>query len=109
VVGAEPAQLALAVVDFAIEVIDQAPARLQVARPGLGQQQACEQLAAADAEQVGDGARFAVCEQDRVHALLQARAVVDEMETPARPLPLCAHVRVGQPDRRHQLTTRQLG
>ncbi len=48
-------------------------------------------------------------EQNRVHALLQARAVADEMETEAGPLPLCAHVRVGQPDRRHQLTTRQLG
>src|SRR6266511_2481237 len=70
VVGAEPAQLALAAVDLAIELIDQTQARLHVAAPGLGQRQPGEQVAAADAEQVGDGAGLAVGEQDRVHALL---------------------------------------
>ena len=48
-------------------------------------------------------------EQDRVHALLQARAVADEVQPPARPLALGAHARVGQPDRRHQIAAGELG
>jgi len=39
----------------------------------------------------------------------QAGTVADEVQPPARPLPLCAHEWVGQPDRRHQVTTRELG
>jgi hypothetical protein len=51
--------------------------------------------------EVGDGAGLAVREQHRVDTLLQARAVADQVQPPARPLPLSAHVRIGQPDRRH--------
>jgi hypothetical protein len=60
-------------------------------------------LAAADTEQIGDGAGLAVREQDRVHALLQTRAVADQVQPPAGAFALGAHQRVGQPDRRHQL------
>jgi hypothetical protein len=35
--------------------------------------------------------------------------VADEVQAPARPFSLCAHVRVGQPDRRHELAARELG
>jgi len=35
--------------------------------------------------------------------------VADEVQPPARPLSLGADVRVGQPDRRHELTARELG
>jgi hypothetical protein len=66
-------------------------------------------LAAADTEQIGDWTRFAVREQDGVHALLQARAVTDEVQAPARALPLGAYQGIWQPDRRHQLTTGELG
>ena len=48
-------------------------------------------------------------EQDRVHALLQARAMTDKMQTPARPLALSAHARVRQPDRRHEIAAGKLG
>ena len=48
-------------------------------------------------------------EQDRVHALLQARAVTDEMQPPARAFALGTHQRVGQPDRRHQVAAGELG
>jgi hypothetical protein len=65
-------------------------------------------LAAAHAEEVGDRARLAVREQDGVHALLQARAVSDEMEPPPLPLALGAYLRVGQPDRRHQVAAGEL-
>jgi len=44
-----------------------------------------------------------------VHALLQAGAVADEVQAPAIPLALGAHARVRQPDRRHEVATRQLG
>jgi hypothetical protein len=109
VISAEPAQLALALCDLAIELVDQAQAGIDRALPRLRQAEAGEQLAAAEAEEIGDGAGPAVGEQDGVHALLQARAVADEMEAPAGTLALGAHERVGQPDRRHQVPTRQLG
>jgi hypothetical protein len=50
-----------------------------------------------------------MCEQDRVHALLQAGAVTNEMQPPAGAFALRAHERVGQPDRRHQLAACELG
>jgi hypothetical protein len=106
--GAEPAQLALAVCDLALELVDQAQAGLDRALPRLWEAEPAEQLSAADSEQVGDGAGLAVREQDRVHALLQARAVTDEMQPPARTLALAAHLRVGQPDCRHEIAARQL-
>jgi hypothetical protein len=55
------------------------------------------------------GQGLAVGEQDGVHALLQARAVADEVEPPARSLALGAHSRVGQSDRRHQIAAGELG
>jgi hypothetical protein len=50
-----------------------------------------------------------VAEQDRVHALLQAGAVAHQVQAPARTLALGAHLRVGQPDRRHQIAAAQFG
>ena len=102
-VDAESAQLAFAVCDLAVELVDETEAGLDGVLPGLRQPEPGEQLAATHAEQIGDGAGFAVGEQDGVHALLQARAVTDEMQTPACPLALSADKRVGQPDRRHQV------
>jgi hypothetical protein len=48
-------------------------------------------------------------EQDGVYALLQTRAVPDKVQPPARSLALSAHARVGQPDRRHQITAGEFG
>jgi len=50
-----------------------------------------------------------VSEQDGVHALLQARAVADEVQPPAGAFAFATHGGVGQPDRRHQLAARELG
>jgi len=96
-------QLALAVADLAVEFVDQTEACFDGALPGLRQPELGEQLTATHAEQIGDGAGFAVSEQDGVHALFQARAVTDEMRTPACSLALSADEWVGQPDRRHQV------
>jgi hypothetical protein len=74
VVGAEPAELALAVADLAVELVDQAQAGLERAVPRLRQIEPGEQLAAADTEQIGDRTWLAVREQDGVYALFQARA-----------------------------------
>jgi hypothetical protein len=109
VVGAEAAQLALALADLAVELVDQPQAGLDRGLPRLGQVEPGEQPAAADAEQIGDGAGLAVGEQHRVHALLEAGAMADEVESPAGALPLGAHSRVGQPDRRHQVAPCELG
>jgi hypothetical protein len=40
----------------------------------------------------------AVLEQDRVHAVLQRAAVLDQVQPEAGPLALRPHRRVGQPD-----------
>src|SRR6266508_6048172 len=69
------------------------------ALPRLRQPERCEQLTAAQAEQIGDRAGLAVREQDRVHTLLQARPVADEMQPPACPLALGTYARVREPDR----------
>jgi hypothetical protein len=62
----------LALVDLAVELVDQPQAGLDRALPQVRQVESGEQLAAAHAEQVGDRAGLAVREQHRVHALLQA-------------------------------------
>jgi hypothetical protein len=107
--GAEPAQFALALRDLCVELVGQAQAGLDRALPGLWQGKPREQLATAQAEEVGDGAGLAVGEQDGVHALHEGRAVAHEMQPPARPLALGANERVGQPDRRHAIAAGELG
>src|SRR6266511_3361605 len=62
VVGAEVAQLAFAIADLSVELVDQAQAGLEGSLPRLGESEAGEQLAAADTEEIGDGAGLAVCE-----------------------------------------------
>src|SRR4051794_16541053 len=101
-VGAESPQLTLAVGELALELVDQPQARLDRSLPRLRQPEPDEQLATAHTEEIGDRTRLAVREQDRVHALLQARAVTHQVEPPARAFALGTHLRVGQPDRRHQ-------
>jgi hypothetical protein len=107
VVGAEPAELALAVADLAVELVDQAQAGLERAVPRLRQIEPGEQLAAADTEQIGDRTWLAVREQDGVYTLFQARAATNEVQTPASAFG--AYQRIGQRDRRHQLTAWELG
>jgi hypothetical protein len=109
VLGAEAAQLALTLADLAVELVDQPEAGVDRALPGLRQSEPRKQLAAADTEEIGDGAGLAVGEQDGVYALLQTRAVAHQVQPPACTLPLGAHQRVGQPDRRHQLAAAELG
>src|SRR6266496_3882180 len=103
VVGAEPAQLPFVLADLAIQLVDQVQAGLDRPLPRLRESESGEELAAAHAEQVRDRARLAVGEQHGVHALLEARAVADQVETPTGALALRAHERVGEPDRRHQI------
>ncbi len=73
VVGAEPAQLALALVDLTTEIIDQHQARLDRARPRLRQGEPHQQLSATLAEQISDRTRLPKRDQRRVNAILQRR------------------------------------
>ena len=107
--GTEPTQLALAVGDLALELVDQTQAGLDRCLPRLGQTEPGEQLATTETEEIGDRAGSAVREQDGVHALLQTRAVADKVQPPAGSFALGAHARVGQPDRRHQVAAGELG
>ena len=89
-VGAQPAQFAFAGVDLLVELVDQAQARLDVSLPWLGKLEPFEQSASGDAEKLGDRTGLSVCEQKRVDAVLQARAVADEVKPPASALALPA-------------------
>jgi plasmid stabilization system protein ParE len=64
---------------------------------------------AADAEEVADGTGRTVREQGGVDAVLQARAVVDEVQAEAGTLALGPHRGVGHPDGRDELATGELG
>jgi hypothetical protein len=75
----------------------------------LRQLQALEQAAAAQPEEVGDGAGDAVGEQDGVHAVLEAGAVTDQVQAEPRALARLADVRLRQPDRGHQVAPAELG
>src|ERR671935_1803263 len=83
--------LALALADLALELVDQPQAGLDRPLPRFGQAEPGEQLPAADAKEIGDGAGLAVREQHRVHALLQARAMAYQVQAPTRTLALSAH------------------
>src|SRR5439155_8754104 len=84
VLDTEPVQVALAVADLVVELVDQLQAGGDGAGPRFRQLEPFEQVAAGDAEE--DRTRLAVGERDRVHALLEARAVTNEMKSEPRPL-----------------------
>ena len=44
-----------------------------------------------------------------MHAVLERRALVDEVKAKASPLALGPHLRIGQPDLRHEVTAGKLG
>ncbi len=48
-------------------------------------------------------------EEDRMDAVLQRAAVLDQVQPEAGPLPLGTHRRVGQPDLRDQVAAGELG
>ena len=109
VLGAYVLELAGDRVDLTVELIDRDDARLDVFPPRRWDLQAFQQLAASHPEEIRDRTWLAECDQRRVDAVLQARAVAHQVQAKARELALAAHLRVGQPDRRHQITKRQLG
>jgi hypothetical protein len=51
VVGAEPAQLAFALCDLAVELVDQTQARMDRGGPGLRQRQPLKERTTGDAEE----------------------------------------------------------
>jgi hypothetical protein len=106
---AEPTQLRLAGIDLPGKLVDQAQARIDRRAPRLRQRQPLEERATRGAEQVAHRAGLAMGEQDGMHALLEGGAVADEMQSEAGPLPLTAHLRVGQPHLRDELEPAELG
>jgi hypothetical protein len=109
VIGAQLLEIAGDAVDLAVEVIDHPHRDLHVGAPGLGDRSALQQLFSAGPEEVRHRAGHAVGKQGGVDAVLEAGAVVHQVKPPARPLALGSHPRVRQPDRRHQITPRELG
>src|SRR4051794_32810507 len=97
-VGARDPQLAVDGVDLAVEFTDQPQARVDRPPPRPRDREAIKQLTAGDAEQIGDRARVPERDQTRVDAVLEHRAVLDQVHPKPRPLTLTADARIGQPD-----------
>jgi hypothetical protein len=109
VVGAHRPQVDLTGVDLGLELVDEAEARGEGRCPRLGDGQAGEERPAPDAERVRHRDRMAEGDERRVDPVLQRRPVANEAEPEAGPLALGPVRRVGQPDRRHELTPGELG
>jgi hypothetical protein len=107
VIGAARAQAAVDLVDLPVEVVDHRQTRVDGSAPRLRDSETVEQLAAGDPEQIANRARMPEREQRRMNAVLEHRAMLDQMQPEAGLLALGAHPRVGQPDRRHQITMRE--
>jgi hypothetical protein len=80
--------------DLLVEVIHQLQARVDGRAPRLRDLQTIKQLTAGDAEQVGDRARVLERDHRGVNAVLEHRAVLDQVQAEARKLALAAHRRV---------------
>jgi len=78
-------------------------------RQGVGDREPIEQLATGVPEQIRDRTGIPERHQRRVDAVLQRRAMTDQMQPVARELTLTTNRRIRQPDRRHQITPGQLG
>jgi hypothetical protein len=87
-VSARATQLLRDLSDSRLEIVEQHQAGVDVRAPRLGHVELLEQFAAGDAEQVGHVALVTGGDQRRVHPVLQRRAVLDQMQTPAGDLPL---------------------
>jgi len=70
VIGADPPQLVVDRGDLAVEVVDHRNGADHVRAPGLGNGKTLKQLAATDAEEIGDRARRTPGHERRVNALL---------------------------------------
>jgi hypothetical protein len=108
-VGARGPQLLVDGVDLAVEVVDQMRAGVDGAAPRLRDVEAVQQLAAGDTEEVGDRAGVAEGNQRGVDAVLEHRAVLDQVHPRARLLALAPDPWVGQPDLGHQVAVREHG
>ena len=109
VIGASRLQVGRAPLDLRLELVDEPQARGQGGRPGLGDGQAREQLASLRPEEVAHRDRVTERDQGGVDAVLERRPVAHEVEPEPRALALCPDGRVGQPDRRHEVATPELG
>jgi hypothetical protein len=107
VFGAAGLELAVDLGDEALEFVDRLEAGIDRAAPWLRDLEPVKQLAAGDAEQVGDRAGMPEGDHRRMDAALQAGLVLDQVQPEARLLALAPHSRIGQPDRRHQIAMRE--
>ena len=84
-------------------------ARLHVPAPRLGELKAGQQLAAGEAEQVRHRDLAAEREQRCVNAVLQDRAMLDQVQPPPGALALGTQLRGRQPDRWDKIAEGELG
>jgi hypothetical protein len=108
-VGTQRAQLLVDRLDLGLEVVHRPQARVDGRSPGLRNVEALQQLTAGDAEQVSHRAWVTKRDERRVDAVLEHRAMLDQVQPEARQLALAPDRRVGQPDLGHQITLREHG
>jgi len=102
-------QVGRALLDLGPELVDDPQAAREGRRPGLGDGEAREELAALGPEEIAHRNRMAEGDQGGVDPVLERRPVADEVEPEARPLPLGPNRRIGQPDGGHQVPAAELG
>ena len=78
--GARGLQIAVDLIDLALEVVDQVKARVDALAPRIGNLETVEQLPARDSEQVGDRTRMPEGEHRGVDTVLEHRLVLDQVK-----------------------------
>jgi hypothetical protein len=102
-IGAGASQLAGDRRDLVLDLIDQVKAGANVSPPGVGELEAIERVAALDPEQIAHRAGHPEVDQGRVDAVLERRAMLDQVQAKAGQLTSAADPGVGEPDRRHRI------
>jgi hypothetical protein len=103
VVGVAVSETPVDPVDLLAELVDQHHRGADVPAPGLGDLEPLEQPPALCPEQVADRAGPAEADRGRVDAVLEHRAVLDQVKAKAGELALLSDPGIGKPDRRHQV------
>jgi hypothetical protein len=93
--------------DLQLEIVDEPQVDVDVRPPRLRDRESIEQLATGVTEQMRHRARMPERDQRRVDAVLQRRAMTNQMQPQTSQLALAPNARIRQPDLRHQVARRQ--
>src|SRR5438105_2155021 len=102
-IGPGAAQPSFDLGDPDLEIVDQLKRGAGMSQPWLGDVKLSQKPAAGRAEEMVDGGLVTECDQRGMDPVLERGAMADQMQPPARQLPLSPNLHRRQPDRRHQI------